>query len=72
MCGAVVTQNINIKIEMMSLSRDSRSNLVWLDRQRGTSMSVLILLSHTIILGFHSRSDVNEFHINYFYIGIVL
>ena len=25
-----------------------------------------------VIFGFHSRSDINEFHINYFYIGVVL
>src|SRR5947199_474982 len=25
----------------------------------------------TIILWFHSRSDVNEFHINYFYIEVI-
>ena len=36
------------KIEMMPLSRDFHSNLVWFDRQRGTSMSVLILLSHNM------------------------
>ena len=30
--GAVVTQNIKVKIEMMSLSRDFRSKLVSIDR----------------------------------------